>query len=849
MKILPLYAERPRSPLEVVKPRSLNPSCGLCTLAAQATNRCVGADGEAGGLLVVGEGPGRVEDRQNRPFVGKSGALLRKLIGQYWDGPVALDNATRCCPGKVEVKPKHIEACRPYLAQTFLEVNPTRVIALGSKSFTSVLGRQPAVYSVRRGYGWIQHPEADEPVPVWMVAHPAAALRNRHVMKWFREDLKRALTTEPDFMAPFDATFSLIETVDDARAACEQIRLDAPWFSFDCETAGIPLTEFFEVCSLGICPSGDDEAYVWSREALEDPAIRQPLIELLEDPSIGKVGHNIKFDAGAVWYAWQCEVQGIYGDSQLWRKLEQAHVLGRLEVAEETVGMGGAKKEHDEALNQAAKMIAKARRQKKQTHLPGITPPPLLAAVRYPDESYKRFAYGLTPPAVRHRYVARDTVASARICDDLTPHVTGEGQFAHIWTQVVRDAPSTIGQIQRWGIAASRSAIDNFQQFVQMQQDEVAGRFEPYDNFDPNNPDSVAKLLFDRIGLPVIRETEKGHRSTDKNVLHKLKGKHPIVDDLVEYRRLGKLLSSYGNTMAGFIRSDGRIHPYFKLDGTETGRLSCEDPALHQTPRAGTAEGKMVRDCFIPEDPSEYEILQVDFGQLELRVARMLSGDPVMLEMFRSGEDFHTATAKLIAPIYWGIDPSQVTKYHRSIAKAFNFGLLYGMTDGGMAYRLGCSKADAARLRAAIMGKWKVLAKWMKECQRYARKHGHCWTWWEGKPARRRDLHKILDKEKGLRINAENSAINTPVQGTASDYCLASLNKIVPWVKNSGVPAKVILTVHDSILFEVRKDATMDVAKEAVKIMTSFDSKDTPLVVDAEVGPAWGSLAKLDLTA
>lgn len=292
-----------------------------------------------------------------------------------------------------------------------------------------------------------------------------------------------------------------------------------------------------------------------------------------------------------------------------------------------------------------------------------------------------------------------------------------------------------------------------------------------------------------------------------------------------------------------------------------TGRLSCSNPGLHQIPRAESTEGRMIKNCFIA--PEGHRLVQLDYSQLELRVAAMLSEDKTMIDMFHSGEDFHSQTAALVAPLMWGVPTEAVRhgliecsendpeykkyKKYRSAAKQFNFGLLYGMTDRGMADRIGCSKGEATKLREVIMGAWTGLASWIAEKEQQVNTHGYTTTWWNGQDARKRDLW-IIDSKDHLDVSkARNAAINTPVQGTASDYCAASIGKVVHDIEAGLIDAKLVLSVHDSIILECKAELVEDTARKVRDIMQGWYSKGVPLKVDCEFGTRWGSLVALNL--
>jgi DNA polymerase-1 len=240
--------------------------------------------------------------------------------------------------------------------------------------------------------------------------------------------------------------------------------------------------------------------------------------------------------------------------------------------------------------------------------------------------------------------------------------------------------------------------------------------------------------------------------------------------------------------------------------------------------------------------------MQADYSQLELRVAAELSDDDVMRELFRSGVDFHLGTAKLISQLAWGIPPEWVTKVHRSGAKEFNFGLLYGKTDRSLAAQLGISLDAARAIRKAIFGAFAKLGVWHHRVTQEAKELGGCWTYWEGERARWRpllDLGDDSEDRRGYYITALNGAVNSPVQGTASDFCIASLARCVEAIERKEMDAELILPIHDSLMFLVPERKVAEVSQQVHSIMTGFAWCKTPMDVDVEVGERWGSLEKL----
>jgi len=846
MRQIPLYKDTPLAAVEVATPIDSDPSCQLCKFGESARNICMMAEGDPGGILIVGEYPGVMEDRAGIPFSGPAGRYVRKLVNSYFDGPVAYDNGIRCAPGSTAIGDKQLAACRGHLAATIREVQPKRVIAMGNKAINSVLGRSVQAQSVRRGYGWLYNEDIDgtcTPIPVFELMNPVSAMRNRFLRNWFESDLRYALNCAMPALPPWEEYCYVVENAQDAEYACEALRQEL-WFSFDTETAGMMYKKEFQVVTLAAVARYSNEVFVWDRDGLIRKPTRGPLIKLLNDRQVKKVGQNLKYDAHAVDSGLGAELANYHGDSRLWRRLLYADVDASLDVMAELVGLGGIKGEAEEALVKACRVIAKARREyikDKDSFLldPNGVDPLILAACENPDESSKTYAYGLLPWEILVRYCARDALSTARVCELLEKRLEKNAPVKRVWDVIVKDANQSIKQIECWGIPTSMENAKLYQKHLETKMDDVQNRFAQYKDLKPNSPASVSALLFKKIGLHPPKLTNSGGPSTDSESLKALKGQHPVVDDLLEWRRLTKL-HGFAKGIQRHICDDERIHPSFKIDGTRTGRLSAVNPNLQNIARPKDVESKMARDLFVAREG--YIFVEADFSQLELRVASMLCQDPKMLKIWQSGVDYHQKTAELISQVAWGIPPSEVTKEHRSKAKVPNFGVIYGMTPKGLAGKIGCTVQEAENIVNAIKGQFTVFNRWCKQQIINARKTGYTHTWWDGQEARRRPLVNIADPDDRRRNGAENASLNTPVQGTASDFCLASIVQLVKWLKEDAVPAELVLTVHDSVMFHVEESAKDEVCYNAVRIMESWPSAGVPLVADLKVGTAWGSL-------
>jgi DNA polymerase-1 len=812
--------------VELASPSPLDHSCTLCPFHAKAQSVCVSAEAIDGdsvsgpdspSVLVVGMYPGMEENRRGRPNVGVSGGFIRKSVESLWSGPIVYDNAIKCYVGNSKVGAKSYAACRPYLAQVYRSSNAERVILMGAAAVQGFLGRSVPPVSVRHGYAYLS-----DGTPAFILPHPARLMQNRLLRARWIADLKWALHAEPaEHQTGAEAVVVYTqETIKQAHKACWA----SAWVALDVETSGRLYEGDLEMLSLSLTPKGSDRSYVWDEDSLANPTSREALRGLLgRDNSPPVVAHNAKFDISVVKKVLGAEPR-VHGDTMLWRALVAPEARVGLAVCAELVGLGGHKEEADELVNAEAKRLRKL----------GVKNP-------------KAYAYAALPLDVLIRYNARDTLTTARLAELLEPamrHVH-DGALWRTWQQLVGPGQWAIGHVENWGMKLDADGADSLDVYLATEIGALQLELDQHADINWNSTQQLARLLYEDMGLPCLKYTDKGNPSTAAEVLEALAPRAEIVRTLLEFRSASKLRSTYVKGLLEALCPDGRIHPSYKLHGARSGRLSCEKPNLQNIPRADTELGKKLRDLFIPEDGHVF--IQADFGQFELRIAAMLSGDPEMIKVFQSDEDYHLRTAKMVAREAWGIAPGDVTDEHRTIAKTINFGVLYGQDDENLAAQIGCTVQVAAAVRKAIMGRFSVLDNWTKAQIKETRQTGHTWTYWQGKRARRRPLWAIADAEGHAKGTATRGSFNTPIQGTASDYCLASVVKIVRWILDEDIPAKLVLTVHDSVMLEVLESEAISVALTVQNIMETWPSGDVPLVADLKMGPSWGSLEKLEI--
>ena len=347
--------------------------------------------------------------------------------------------------------------------------------------------------------------------------------------------------------------------------------------------------------------------------------------------------------------------------------------------------------------------------------------------------------------------------------------------------------------------------------------------------FNPNSPKQLGVVLFEKLGLPVIKKTKTGY-STDVKVLEELQGQHPLVDTILQYRVLAKLHSTYLEGLKPLInKTTGRIHTHFQQTVTVTGRLSSTDPNLQNIPTR-TEAGKGIRALFVP-GPGYDWLMSCDYSQIELRILAHVAQDPLMLESFRENQDVHARTASEV----FGVPLDLVSHEMRSRAKAVNFGIVYGISDFGLARQLGCSRKEAGEFIENYLARYQGVKEYMERMKSLAREQGFVSTLL----GRRRYLPDINNRNFNLRSFAERTAINTPIQGTAADIMKLAMLRVDKALQNSGLASRVLLQVHDELVLEVKEAEREATAALVQQEMQNAFTLDVPLLAEVSYGKDW----------
>lgn len=347
------------------------------------------------------------------------------------------------------------------------------------------------------------------------------------------------------------------------------------------------------------------------------------------------------------------------------------------------------------------------------------------------------------------------------------------------------------------------------------------------EEFNINSPKKLSEILFDKLGIKPIKKTKTGY-STDAEVLEKLSNKHPIADQIVEYRTYQKLKSTYIDGLKDLIDDTGRIHSYFNQTNTATGRISSQDPNLQNIP-IRTEAGRKIRKAFVSKDG--YTLVDSDYSQIELRILAYIAKDEKMLHAFEEGFDIHRKTASEV----FNIPFDEVDSEHRSRAKAVNFGIVYGISDYSLSQDLKISRKEAKEYIDNYFEKFSGVHKYMNDVVEKAKEDGYVKTLFN----RRRNIPELQNSNYNIRAFGERVALNMPIQGTSADIIKIAIVKIFNKFRELGIDAHIIVTVHDEIVVEAKNEEVDKVRKIIKTLMEDIDGLDMNLKVDINQADNW----------
>lgn len=576
----------------------------------------------------------------------------------------------------------------------------------------------------------------------------------------------------------------------------------AELFAFDTETTSLNYMEAKVVgVSFAVAPGeaayvpfGHD--YLGAPEQLSEEQVLGKLKPLLEDENVKKVGQNLKYDA-SVLANHGIALQGIAFDTMLESYVVNStanrHDMDTLALAH----LGHTNISFEEIAGKGAKQL-----------------------------TFNQIQLDQAAP-----YAAEDADITLRLHQALWPQVEAVEGLKSLFENVELPLVPVLSKVERTGALIDATILG--QQSAELAADleriqreawELAG-----EEFNLASPKQLGVILFEKLGIPVIKKTKTGAPSTAEEVLQELALDYPLPALLLEQRGLAKLKSTYTDKLPTMINPHtGRVHTSYNQAVTATGRLSSTDPNLQNIP-IKTEAGRRVRKAFIA--PEGYRIVAADYSQIELRIMAHLSGDEGLTNAFNQGLDVHSATAAEV----FGTSVESVTPEQRRSAKAINFGLIYGMSAFGLARQLHIGRNDAQRYIDTYFDRYPGVARYMEDIRVFAKEHGYV----ETLMGRRLYLPEINASNGMRRQAAERTAINAPMQGSAADIIKKAMIDVDKWLSTLKVDAKMIMQVHDELVLEVAEDQIEPVTATLCDIMSAALKLDVPLLVEAGVGMNW----------
>ncbi len=536
--------------------------------------------------------------------------------------------------------------------------------------------------------------------------------------------------------------------------------------------------------------------YMGAPQQLSRDFVLEQLKPLLENPQINKVGQNLKYDM-SVLAQHGINLQGIAFDTML-----ESYVLDSVATRHDMDSL--ALKYLNETTISFADVAGKGAAQ--------IT--------------FNQVALEQAGP-----YAAEDADITLRLHQTLWPQLSAEPTLATVFSDIELPLVPVLSRIERTGALVDSTLL--FQQSQELAERLAELETEAWDlagqQFNLASPKQLGEILFDKLGIPVLKKTEKGAPSTKEEVLQELALDYPLPKVLLEHRGLAKLKSTYTDKLPVMINSTtGRIHTSYHQAGTATGRLSSSDPNLQNIP-IRSAEGRRVRQAFIAAPG--HKLVAADYSQIELRIMAHLSEDPSLLAAFKSGQDIHRATAAEV----FGVATDEVTADQRRSAKAINFGLIYGMSAFGLARQLTIGRKQAADYIELYFARYPGVQNYMNNIRHTAAEKGYVETIF----GRRLYLPEINARNGMRRQAAERTAINAPMQGTAADIIKRAMVSVDDWLQQGTLKSRMIMQVHDELVLEVPESELQLIQAGLIQRMESAAELLVPLVVDVGVGDNW----------
>ena len=604
-------------------------------------------------------------------------------------------------------------------------------------------------------------------------------------------------------LAAVDVDYQAVQTEDQLQAMLAALQENAS-FSFDTETTSLDAMRADLVgLSFSISPNRAWYVPVGHKEGQQLPVehVLAQIRPLMESEDLAKCAHNANYDVTVL------ANHGINCRNVDFDTMIAAHLLGKPQLGLKTLSQVVLGRE----MTPISQLIGTGRKQ--------IT--------------FDRV--DIEPAA---QYAAADADMTGQLRSSFERPVHDEG-FGKLLNDMEMPLMPVLVTMQRHGIKMEAGVLHEMSRDLNEQMHTV--ETELYQSIghtvNINSPQQLSDLLFKELGLPHSKRTKTGY-STDANSLEGLKGMHPVVDNILEYRQISKLKSTYVDALPEMINPrTGRIHTSYNQTGSATGRISSSDPNLQNIP-IRTEAGRQVRRAFVAQDAPDWFLFSADYSQIELRVLAHMSQDPGLLDAFRRGEDIHSATASLM----FDVPLNDVNSDQRRIAKVLNFGVIYGLSAHGISQQTEFSREEGAGFIEAYFNKYPGISGYLEDVKAKTRQNQSV----ETLLGRRRLVPEINASNFNVRGGAERMAINMPIQGTAADIMKLAMIRVQRRLDQGDLQAKMLLQVHDELVFEAPRDE-LEGLKELVydempSALDQYLNLDVTLKVDVKWGDTWGDM-------
>ena len=596
-----------------------------------------------------------------------------------------------------------------------------------------------------------------------------------------------------------DADYQVVQTKEQLESMLASLRQSGS-FAFDTETTSLdPMRANLVGLSFATAPGNAWYVPVGHNEGTQLPLeeVLAQVRPLFESPELSKCAHNANYDMAVL------DAHGIKCLNVDFDTMIAAHLLGRNALGLKNLSLDILGRE----MTPITQLIGTGR---------------------------KQLTFDQVPIEAALPYAAADADMTGRLRQALEGPLANQG-LTPLLSEMEMPLVPVLVTMQRHGIKLDAGALHEMSRDLNQQMQHV--ETDLYQSIghtvNINSPQQLSDVLFKELGLPRTKRTKTGY-STDANSLEMLRGLHPVVAQILEYRQISKLKSTYVDALPEMVNPvTGRIHTSYNQTGSATGRISSSDPNLQNIP-IRTELGRQVRKAFVAEEAPDWLLFSADYSQIELRVLAHLSHDEGLLDAFRRGEDIHSSTASLM----FEVPMDQINSDMRRIAKVLNFGVIYGLSAHGISQQTGFSREEGGRFIENYFAKYPGISEYIENVKANTRESQYV----ETVKGRRRYVPDINSSNFNVRGAAERMAINMPIQGTAADIMKLAMVRVQDRLEQEKMRTKMLLQVHDELVFEVPQDELDSLQELVFDEMPAAHAMDVSLKVDAKWGYTWGDM-------